>query len=401
MTSIDAPMVLDDEFFHDPHSFYRQLRTEAPVRDVVLPRGLKVWMVTRYADVRDALANPALRKDLRQAQHLFDRHQTRVDGAGDIGQDLTAHMLNSDPPDHTRLRKLVAKAFTMRRVELLRPRVEEITDTLLAGLSGEVDLVKEFAFPLPVTVICELLGVPHVDRDTFGEWSATLLSLSSAEAVDTASKAMVAYLQDLIAAKRAAPAEDMMSALIQATDDGDGLSELELVSTAFLLLLAGHETTMNLISNGVLALLRNPDQLAALIADPDLLPGAIEELLRYTSPVNHSTLRYTTEPTKVGDTTIPADEFVAIALTAANRDESRFPAADTLDVTRPAGGHMALGHGIHFCLGAPLARLEGQTAIGRLIDRFPNMTLNTDIENLTYRGSTLIHSLERLPIRVD
>ena len=210
-----------------------------------------------------------------------------------------------------------------------------------------------------------------------------------------------AYLRNLIAAKRAAPAEDMMSALIQATDDGDGLSEQELVSTAFLLLLAGHETTMNLISNGVLALLRNPDQLATLIANPDLLPGAVEELLRYTSPVNHATLRCTTEPTEIGDTTIPADEFVLIALTSANSDESRFPAADTLDITRAASGHMALGHGIHFCLGAPLARLEGQIAIGRLLDRFPNMTLNTDVENLSYRDNTLVHSLKRLPIRVD
>jgi cytochrome P450 len=321
-----------------------------------------------------------------------------------FGQDLISHMLNSDPPDHTRLRRLVATAFTMRRVELMRPRIEEITEDLLADLAGkdELDLIDDFAFLLPVTVICELLGVPHADRDEFRAWSTLLVSADETDAVMVAAQSMAAYLHQLIAAKRADPADDMLSALAQARDESgaDQLTEPELVSMAFLLLVAGHETTVNLIANGMLALLRHPDQLAALRADPALLPGAVEEFLRYDSPVNHTTLRYTVEPVEIGDVTIPADEFVLVSLSSANRDGDRFPDADTLDVTRPAGGHLAFGHGIHFCLGAPLARLEGQIAIGRLIDRFPDLTLAAPPDELRWRNSTLLRGLESLPVRL-
>ena len=400
MTSTTTPLVLDADFVQHPYALYQRLRAEAPVREVVMPRGLKVWLVTRYADARDALANPALHKDLRLVRHLFDRHRTRP-GAGDFGADLSAHMLNSDPPDHTRLRKLVAKAFTMRRVELLRPRVAEITDELLAGLTGEVDLIDRFAFPLPVTVICELLGVPGADRDDFRGWSSTLLSTGTAEDIGAASQAMTAYLRGLIDAKRRAPAEDMLSELVHTQDDGDELSETELVGMAFLLLVAGHETTVNLIGSGMLALLRDPAQFAALRADPGLLPGAVEEMLRFASPVNHATLRYTAEPTELGGVPVPAGEFVVISLTSANHDDDRFgPGAGGLDVTRAASGHLAFGHGIHFCLGAPLARLEGQLAIGGLVDRFPDMALAVDPDELSYRDSTLLRGLLRLPVRL-
>lgn len=400
MTNTKAPVALDAEFIQDPYSLYRRLRVAAPVCEVIMPRGLKVWVVTRYADARDALANPVLHKDLRPVQHLFDRHHTRT-STGGFGADLTAHMLNSDPPDHTRLRKLVAKAFTMRRVELMRPRVEEITEELLAGLSGDIDLIDDFAFPLPVTVICELLGIPHDDRDDFREWSSALVAGESAAAVGTAGKAMSGYLRALIDAKRAAPAGDMLSVLVQTQDDGDELTEVELVSMAFLLLVAGHETTVNLIANSVLALLRNPDQLAALHADPGLLPGAVEEFLRYESPVNHATLRYTTEPVDIGGTTIPAEEFVMVSLGSANHDGDRFGAADSLDVTRAPVGHMAFGHGVHFCVGAPLARLEGQIAIGRLIARFPNLSLAADADDLRWRNSSLLRGLQNLPIHLN
>ncbi|MFI7672386.1 cytochrome P450 [Actinophytocola sp. NPDC049390] len=400
MTGTSTPMTLDSAFVHDPYSFYRRLREEAPVRAVVMPHGLKVWLVTRYADAREALTNPALRKDLRPVQYLFERHQTRT-STGDFGADLTAHMLNSDPPDHTRLRGLVAKAFTMRRVELLRPRIVGITEDLLAGRSGAVDLIDDFAFPLPVTVICELLGIPDDDRDDFRAWSSALVAGASAESVGAAAVAMSGYLRGLIDTKRTAPADDMLTELIHAQEDGDELTEVELVSMAFLLLVAGHETTVNLIGNGVLALLRNPGQLAALHADPGLLPGAVEEFLRYESPVNHATLRYTTEPVEIGGTTIPADEFVTVSLASANHDGDRFgPATDTLDVTRAAAGHMAFGHGIHFCLGAPLARLEGQIAIGGLVARFPGMTLSTDPADLRWRDSTLLRGLAHLPVQL-
>lgn len=401
MTSTSAPLGLDEDFVQDPYTLYRRLRTEARVREVVMPRGLKVWLVTRYADARDALANPALHKDFRPVRHLFERHRTRA-GTGDFSADLSTHMLNSDPPDHTRLRKLVAKAFTMRRVELLRPRVAEITEELLAGMSGEVDLIDAFAFPLPITVICELLGVPPADQDEFHAWTSTLVTAGTAESVGAASRAMSAYLRALIAAKRADPAEDLLSALIQPQDDGDELTEPELVGMAFLLLVAGHETTVNLIANSVLTLLRDPAQAAALRADPALLPGAVEEFLRYESPVTNATLRYTAEPTEIGGTPVPAGEFVVISLASANHDDDRFgPAAGALDVTRTATGHLAFGHGIHFCLGAPLARLEGRLAIGGLVNRFPAMTLAADPNDLRWRDSTLLRGLERLPVRLN
>lgn len=403
MSGMTTPVRLDDGVIQDPYSFYRQLRVEAPVREALMPRGLKVWLVTRYADVRDVLANPLVHKDMRQARELLKRHSTtNVSEGGVLGQELVSHMLNSDPPDHTRLRKLVATAFTMRRVERMRPRVEEITEDLLAALAEEdqVDLVDTYAFRLPVAVICELLGVPEADRDEFRVWSTALVSVEELEKVAAAGQAMAAYLLQLIAAKRANPADDMLTALIEASDDGDQLTEVELVSMAFLLLVAGHETTVNLITNGVLALLRNPDQLAALRADPALLPGAVEEFLRYDSPVSHATLRYTTAPIEVGEVTIPADELVVVSLGSANRDDDRFPAANELDVARSPGGHMAFGHGIHFCLGAPLARLEGQIAIGRLIDRFPELALAVGADELRWRNSTLLRGLESLPVRL-
>lgn len=400
MSGTTTPVRLDGEAIQDPYSFCQQLRVEAPVREALMPRGLKVWLVTRYADVRDALANPSLHKDMRAARELIARHSPADAPDGVFGTDLVAHMLNSDPPDHTRLRKLVAKAFTMRRVELMRPRVEEITSSLLDALAtkDEVDLIDGFAFELPVTVICELLGVPHADRDDFRVWSTLLVSADEAAKVHEASMAMAAYLKQLIDTKRATPADDMLSALVQG--DGDQLTEVELVSMAFLLLVAGHETTVNLIANGVLALLQNPDQLAALRENPDLLPGAVEEFLRYDGPIGHATLRYTTEPLELNGVVIPAGEFVLVSLSSANRDPDRFPEADTLDVTRTGGGHLAFGHGIHFCLGAPLARLEGQIAIGRLLERFPDLALATDPAELRWRNSTLLRGLESLPVRL-
>ncbi|HYQ68185.1 cytochrome P450 [Actinophytocola sp.] len=400
MPGTTTPVSLAGDVMQDPYSFYRRLREEAPVREARMPRGLKVWVVTRYADAREALANPALHKDMRQMYDLIARH-SRSGGRGGFGPELAAHMLNSDPPDHTRLRKLVAAAFTMRRVEQLRPRVEEITEDLLASLPDRADLVEDFAFPLPVTVISELLGIPHADRDDFRGWTTILLSTAESAKIAAAGRAMTGYLRGLIAAKRSDPAEDMLSALTNTRDeDGDSLTETELVSMAFLLLVAGHETTVNLIGNATLALLRHPGQLAALRDDPTLLPGAVEEFLRYDGPLAHATLRYTVEPVEIGGVRIPADEFVLVALGSANRDGDRFTDGEELDITRGANGHLAFGHGIHFCLGAPLARLEGQVAIGRLIDRFPNLALDADPADLRWRESNLMRGLESLPVRL-
>jgi cytochrome P450 len=326
---------------------------------------------------------------------------------------LNMHLLNADPPDHTRLRKLVSKAFTPRRAAGLRPRVEAITASLLdatearaavlkeAGGPGTVDLIEEFAFPLPVTVICELLGVPAQDQAQFRAWSNAIVASSPDPGeIREAGEGMFGYFMGLVAAKRASPADDMVSALVEARDSGDSLNERELISMLFLLLVAGHETTTNLIASGMLALLTNPAQLARLRSDPALLPGAVEELLRYVNPLNHATERFTLEPVEIGGVTIPAREWVLCATASANFDPDRFPSADRLDVGRDAGGHLAFGHGIHFCLGAPLARLEGEVAFGALLSRFPSLSLAADPGTLRWRRSSLIHGLETLPVRL-
>jgi cytochrome P450 len=316
---------------------------------------------------------------------------------------LELHMLNSDPPDHERLRKLVNKAFTARRVEQLRPRIEAITAGLLDDMSTqrEVDLLASFAFPLPITVICELLGVPVADRDEFRAWSATIVADSVAPEVFQAhATAMTGYFRALLAARRREPADDLLSALIAARDDADRLSEDELLSMAFLLLVAGHETTVNLIASGTLALLLNPGELARLRADRSLLGAAVEELLRYAAPVNNATVRFTGEPVEIGGVLIGPGEVVLVSLSGANRDPGRYADPERLDVGRDSGGHVAFGHGIHYCLGAPLARLEAEIAFGRLLERFPGMTLAVPPEALRWRPSTLIHGLESLPVRL-
>jgi cytochrome P450 len=372
-----------------------------PVRQVILPRGLRVWVVSRYDEVRDALADPRLRNDIQVARAVIARNRT-ISGPTRtrLPDELAFHMLNSDPPDHTRLRALVAKAFTGRRVERLRPRIEQITDELLAAMGEQVtvDLVRAFAIPLPVTVICELLGIPEADRTDYRRWSDAFVSSAGGPAVNEASRAMTEYLTALIASKRERPTDDLLSALIQVRDSGgDRLSEAELVAMTSLLLIAGHETTVNLIGNGVLALLREPDQLAALRADPALLPGAIEEFLRYESPVGIATMRFTTEPVQLGEVTIPECAVVLVSLGSANRDGTQFADADRLDVTRGPTRHLAFGHGVHFCVGAQLARLEATIAISRLLDRFPELAL-VDPGQLRWKDSVFLHGLAELPV---
>jgi cytochrome P450 len=394
---VSEPAKLNRAFYQEPHAVYQRLREEGPVRPASLYRGLTVWLVTRYAEAKTLLADPRLSKDSARALELFPEGT-----AGALASSLSAHMLTSDPPDHTRLRKLVSKAFTARTVARLRPRIEQITGELLDGMAaaGSVDLLESFAFPLPIAVICELLGVPDSDRDKFRAWSSPFVAAASEDEMRTAHEELTAYLNALVANKRLTPGEDLLSELVQVSDEGDRLSQDEVVSMAFLLLVAGHETTVNLIANAVLALLDNPEQMTALRADPSLLPNAVEEFLRFEGPINIATVRFTTEPVLVGDVEIPADEFVMISLLSANRDAERFADPDRLDITRAPGGHLAFGHGIHYCLGAPLARLEGEIALGRLLDRFPELELDTEPATLEWRISTLIRGLHTLPVRV-
>jgi cytochrome P450 len=395
---------LGADYFQNPHGYFARMREEGPVTPAVMPDGGRTWLVTRYAEVRAALADPRLHKDW--AGKLTEPGWVPDEVMGY----LNVHMLNADPPDHTRLRKLVTKAFTARRVAGLRPRVEAITASLLdaaevrgpedAGREDVIDLIEAFAFPLPVTVICELLGVPTRDQAQFRQWSNTMLaSEGEPGSFRAAGEAMYHYFTGLIAAKRARPADDMLSALIHARDSGDSLDERELIAMLWLLLVAGHETTTNLIASGTLALLTNPVELERLRSDPSLLPGAVEELLRFVNPLNHATERFTLEPVEIGGVTIPAREWVLCVTSSANRDPDRFSDPDRLDLGRDAVGHVAFGHGIHYCLGAPLARLEGEVAFGALLARFPSLSLAADPSSLRWRPSSLIHGLETLPVR--
>ena len=387
---------LGADYFQDPYSVHARLRAQRPVTPVIMPGGAPVWLITGYAEARAALADPRLSK------HVPGWHPE----PDSIFASLDLHMLNSDPPDHERLRKLVNKAFTARRVERLRPRITAIAAGLLDDMSAqrdrpEVDLLASFAFPLPITVICELLGVPAADRDDFRTWSATIVSDTSAPEVFQAhATAMLRYFTALLAAKRDEPRDDVLSALIAARDEGDSLSENELLSMAFLLLVAGHETTVNLIASGLLALLLNPAELARLRADPALIGGAVEELLRYVNPVNNATFRCATEPVEIGGVRISRGDPVLVALSGANRDPARFGDPDRLDLGRDGAGHLAFGHGIHYCLGAPLARLEAEIAFSGLLARFGSIRLAVPATSLRWRPSTLIHGLESLPVRL-
>jgi cytochrome P450 len=384
---VSQALILGSDFFHDPYPTYAKLRASGGVHRAVLPSGHKVWVVTRYEDARAVLVDSRLSKKL----------------SATMTDSVIEHMLNSDPPGHTRLRRLVGKAFTAPRVRALRPNIEKISDELLDGISGrrQVDLVKEFAFPFATMMLTELLGVPGNDRDTFGRWAETMVDGVEPDAPEQALAdltAMAGYLARLVAQRRTDPGDDLLSVLVHATDGADRLTDVELVMTAFLLLVAGHDTLVGLISNGVLALLRHPDQHDALLADPSLMPAAIEELLRFSGPANFTTLRYTTAEVEVGEVTIPAGELVVVALMSANHDPERFTGPERLDVRRPAGGHLAFGHGIHYCLGASLARLAGEVVIWRLLSSFPDLRLAAEVTDVSWLTSTLLRVMESLPV---
>lgn len=383
---------LGADYYSDPYAVHARLRARRPVTPVTLPGGdSPAWLVTGYAEARAALADPRLHKST----------PGWAPEPGSVFGVLERHMLNSDPPDHGRLRRLVNKVFTTRRVEQLRPRISAITAGLLDDIPvrSEVDLLASFAFPLPITVICELLGIPTDARDSFREWSATVVSNTASPDVTLAhATAMAGYFRDLLAAKRREPTGDLLSALIAARDLQDSLSEDELVSMAFLLLVAGHETTVNLIASGVLALLLNPGELGRLRGDPSLIGSAVEELLRYVAPVSHATFRCAAEPVDLGGVRIGRGDAVFVALSGANRDPGRFGDPEGLDLGRDSSGHLAFGHGIHYCVGAPLARLEAEIAFAGLLERFGDIRLAVPPESLRWRPSSLIHSLESLPV---
>ena len=381
-------------FRADPHAVYRAMREEAPVHHVELAGGTEAWLITRYDDAKAALTDPRLVKGVLHPPN-------RLGIPPEVHSAITHHMLSADPPDHTRLRRLVSATFTPRRIEALRPRITELTARLLTAMDGlgDADLIGTFAFPLPIAVISELLGVPVEDREAFRDWSNLVTSPGDRHAESLrAVLALHGYVQELIARKRAAPGDDLISGMIAVREDDDRLTEDELASTVFLLLVAGHETTVNLIANGTYRLLAEPGRWDELRADRRLLPSAIEEFLRVDSPVQTSTTRVSAAPLTIGGVDIPAGATVLVSLLSANMDGDRHPDPEHLRLSRTGTPHLAFGHGIHYCLGAPLARLEAQIAFTGLLDRFPGLRLAVSPAELTWRPGSLIHGLEALPV---
>jgi len=392
-----APAIRDDPFGH-----FAEARGRCPVQQVRLADGHPAWVVLGYDAARQALYDPHISKDMLAA--LRDNGDVVAEGLP--GPEFSRHMLNVDPPDHTRLRRLAARAFTPARVAALEPAIRAIAGRLLdelaaAGPDAAVDLIEGYAYPLPFGVIGELLGIPAADRPRLHAWFQVLLTGWAGEppsAAVEASDGIVAYLRELADSKRRAPGGDLVSTLVAAEDDM--LTTQELLSTLFQLVVAGHDTTASLIGNGVVALLEHPRQLQALLADPGRLPAAIDELIRFTAPVPHATFRVTTEPVTVGGVRIPAREQVLVCLGSANRDPGRFPAPDTLDIGRGDGTNLGFGHGIHYCLGAPLARLEARVAFETLLGRHPGLRLAVGRDALTWtHGDGLVlRGLASLPV---
>jgi cytochrome P450 len=384
------------------HAALAELAQTGPLHRLVLPTSVSAWVVTGHAEARAALADPRLVKGGPSNSPFFDELEPET-AAG-----LNHHMLTADPPTHTRLRKLVTTAFTRRQVERLAPGIEALSAALLDDVAkqlattGEAELMTSFAHPLPMTVICDLLGIPSQARTDVREWVGPLLAggVGTFDAYARAARRMLAFTRDLIDQKRRQPADDLLTALIDARDGDDRLTEDELTSMVYLLFIAGTDTTVSLIGNGALALLTHPDQLAGMRAHPDRWPAAIEELLRFDSPAQVPIPVATTEPVEIAGTTVPAGRHVLVSLLAVNRDPARFADPDELDLTRTPNNHLAFGHGIHHCVGAPLARLEGRIALRALTERFPTLELATDPAALEREPSLLFNKLRALPVRV-
>jgi cytochrome P450 len=401
VTTTTQPSIVSAEFKANPFPFLADLRGSQPVYQTTLPDKTPLWLITRYADVTALLKDERFVKNRRTA--MTPEQLRKMAWVPPMFRPLERNMLDLDPPDHTRLRALVHKAFTPNLIGQMRDRIQALANELLDGVAakGEMDLINDYALPLPMTIITEILGVPTSHRHKFHKWSQAVVSLTSPKAtlrVIPSVWMFIRYLRRFFRMRRRDPRDDLASALIQAEEAGDKLSEDELLAMVFLLLIAGHETTVNLIGNGMLALLEHPDQLDRLRRNPAMIKLAVEELLRYSAPVFMTTERYALEDLDVQGVPIPRGGMTLGVIGSANRDENVFENADALDITREPNKHLSFGQGIHFCVGAPLARLEGQIAINTLLAKMPDLHLRTATDSLRWRPSIFLRGLESLPV---
>ncbi|HKR61217.1 MAG TPA: cytochrome P450 [Pyrinomonadaceae bacterium] len=404
-SSLNDPAEIDivsGRFKANPFPFLAQLRASQPAYHTKLRDKTPVCLVTRYDDVVSLLHDERFTKNRRSA--LTAEQAKTLPWIPSMFRPLERNMLDVDPPDHTRLRALVHKAFTPGLVEGMTVRAQTLADELLDKVvrRGEMDTIKDFALPLPMTIISEVLGVPSADRDKFHRWTQAVVSLTSPSPtlrVIPSVWKFIRYLRRFFKIRRRNPQNDLVSVLIRAEEAGDRLSEDELLAMVFLLLIAGHETTVNLIGNGVLALMENPDQMERLRREPELIKSAVEELLRFTSPVFTTTERYARVSTTLNGVTILQGEMLLGVIGSANRDETVFEKPNALNLARDPNKHLSFGHGIHFCLGAPLARMEARIAINTLLRRLPNIELKGPAECLRWKASIFLRGLEKLPVR--
>jgi cytochrome P450 PksS len=402
---LSTPQVLNivsAEFKADPFSLLARLRASDPVYRTTLPDKTPVWLLARYDDVTALLRDERFTKNRRSA--LTKEQLRKLPWTPPMFRPLERNMLDLDPPDHTRLRSLVHKAFTPGLVEQMRSRTQAIADELLDRVVslGEMDLIRDFALPLPMTIITEILGVPAKDHDKFHRWSQAVVSLTSPTPTLRVIPRVwnfLRYLRQFFKLRRRDPQDDLVSELIKAEEAGDKLNEDELLAMVFLLLIAGHETTVNLIGNGTLALIENPEAMRKLQSEPSLVKPAVEELLRYTSPVFTTSERYAREDAIIHGVTIPRGEMTLGVIGSANRDETVFENPNELQITREPNRHLSFGQGIHFCLGAPLARMEAQIAFTTLLRRLPDLRLKNPAHSLRWRPSIFLRGLASLPVK--
>jgi cytochrome P450 PksS len=394
------------DVLNNPYPTYTRLRQNEPL--ALLSSGEKgqVWFLTRYEDVLQVLKDPRFSSDPRK-RHDEQPSQTRR-FVPHILRAFQDSMVMVDDPDHRRLRDLVHKAFTPAMVEQMAGRIQDISDQLLdqASIKPVADLIHDFALPLPLTVISEMMGIPEKDRLKFHRWTASFLESFSGGLSNILIQLpngykMYRFFKTLVKQRRSDPQDDLITRLVQAEDSNDHLSEEETLAMIFLLLFAGHETTVNLIGNGTLALLEHRDQLQKLHDNPDLIDSAFEELLRYSNPVMTVAPRIALEGVEIRDQRIPAGSTIQLGIASANRDEAAFDHADELDIMRSPNRHVAFGMGIHYCLGAPLARLEGRIALQTLVQRYPNMQLAIPFDAVKWRNSVGVRGLQSLPLRLN